>query len=139
MTPYQARNKKIAARFQFIQHAGKKILVLDYSHADHESCLALTAEFEAYLATLKPDGSLRVLFEMESPHYDPGHVNHWKSNSASHEKYFKATALVHVAPIFKVILNTMRAYLSMIGKPMNEKRGRVFEDKAAALDFLSKD
>ena len=136
---YKIQDHAMATRFQFVEHAGKEILVLDYSHADRQSCLALTAEFDRYIQTREADGTLRILFDMESPYYDPIHVNHWRANSARYDKYFYSTAMIHAGPIFKLILINLRMYLKMLGRPMNEKRGRLFESKDAALEFLSKD
>jgi hypothetical protein len=134
---YKIQDKNMADRFRFIEHAGKEILLMDYSHADREACFALTAEFERYIQTREADGSLRILFDMETPYYDPIHANHWRANSARYDKYFHSTAMIHAGPIIKLVLSSLRMYLKMLGQPMTENRGRIFESKDAALDFLS--
>lgn len=139
MNPYEIHDKNIAPRFQFIEHAGKEILFLNFNHAKREDCFALSAEFDRYVKTREADGNLRVLFDMESPHYDPIHLNQWKTRSANYEKYFHSSAMIHTGTIFKLFLKSLRVYVKMLGKSMNENRCRLFEDKATALDFLSKD
>jgi hypothetical protein len=115
-------------RTRFIEHRGKKVLLLDYTgiRDPAEALRAIDAtkrEVERH-----PPKSLRVLTDSTDAHYDTAVVQALKSLAAHDEPYVIASAVVGVVGLKKVVLTAVNLF--------SKRKITMFDTRPAALDWL---
>jgi len=116
-------------RTRFIEHAGRKILLLDFTRiADTQTALDAIAEARAVVARQQPDGSLLTLTHVEGAHFDSGVLKAIRELAEHNRPYVRAAAVVGLSGLTKVVFNTM---VHLTGRNL-----RAFEDLDAAKAYL---
>ena len=123
-------------RFEVVTHKGAQIAVADYSLATREEVWALTNHLDEWLSRQKPD-SVNLLFDMNKPYYEAAHVNHWKKSLGRYDVMIRKSCFINASPFIQLMLPTLRAFAALTGAPMKKNRGIFFNEKDAAMDWLS--
>lgn len=117
-------------RVRFITHNGVTVLKVDLSHAtDIETGLATLKEARAVIGT-QPPRSLRLLTDVTGVGFNTKAVEEVKRYSAFNTPYVKASAIVGVSRLARVIFD---AVVKVIGRDVVS-----FGTEAEALDWLAK-
>jgi 1-deoxy-D-xylulose 5-phosphate reductoisomerase len=115
-------------RTRFVDHRGKKVLVLDYSGI-REPAEALAAIEESKREVVRhPHKSLRVLTDSTGSHYDTAVVQALKELAAHDEPYVIASAVVGVVGLKKVVLTAVNLF--------SKRKITMFDSREQALDWL---
>jgi hypothetical protein len=117
------------ARTRFIQHRGKRILLLDYTGLTPQTGLPAVAESRALIATLPQDGSLLTCTDVTGSTYDKTVIDALKELSTHNKPYVKAAAVV-------VESGLKRGLLSLVALFARRKLHAV-ATRAEALDWLA--
>jgi len=117
------------ARIQFITHAGKQLLYLDFSKADVATVKATAEEAKPIIAK-QPQGSVFTLTDVSDSQLTPETSAIFKDFTAHNKPYVKAGAVLGVTGLKKVIFNTV---VSVQGRNL-----KAFSDMDEAKDWLSK-
>jgi hypothetical protein len=116
-------------RTRFIEHAGRKILLLDFSHIpDTQTALDAIAEARAMVARQAPDESLLTLTHVTGAHFDSGVLKAIRELAEHNRPYVRAAAVVGLSGLMKVVFNTM---VHLTGRNL-----RAFESLEAAKAYL---
>jgi hypothetical protein len=115
-------------RVRFEQHQGKQILIVDVSNFDkvEESITVLTKAREVIGA--QAPKSLLLITNVANSHYDPQAVDAIKKYSAFATPYLKASAVVGVGGIKRVVY---QAIIRLTGRNIPN-----YETEAQAKDWL---
>ena len=116
-------------RTRFIEHAGRKILLLDFSGIDdtHAALDAIT-EARELIARQAPDGSLLTLTNVTASHFDSGVLKAIRELAEHNRPYVRAGAVVGLAGLMKVVYNTI---IHLTGRNLKS-----FDDLDAAKAYL---
>ncbi len=91
-------------RTHFIEHEGKRVVLLDYSGLKTESdALAEIEKSRQFIARQKPDGSLLTLTDATDAHYTSAVVAALKELADHDRPYVKAGAAVSNSRLVRVI------------------------------------
>jgi hypothetical protein len=116
-------------KVDFIMHQGVRILVLDVSHTKNidENIAAFTAGRE--MAIKEPLKSVRLLTDVTQAHYTTEGVEVMKEFSKTCTPYIKASAVVGVSGIKRIIVQSL---IKLTGRHIE-----IFGDRDKALEWLS--
>ncbi|HEX5727677.1 MAG TPA: hypothetical protein VFX98_19555 [Longimicrobiaceae bacterium] len=115
-------------RTRFIEHRGRRILVLDYSGIrDGEEALR-EIENSRRVVALQAPGSLLVLTNVKDARYNKDIVQAMKELAAHNAPYVKASAVVGMSGLHRV------AYQAII--LFSKRRIQVFDTPEEGLDWL---
>ena len=97
-----------ASRARFLEHAGKRVILLDFSGiTDPEEGLAEVEKARRFIAGQKPDGTHLTLTDVTRTRYDRRIVEAFKAFTAHNRPYVRAAAVVSDSTLH-------RASISMI-------------------------
>ena len=115
-------------RTRFIEHKGKRILLLDYSGIrDPEEALREVRHSMSVVAR-QPQGSLRVMTVVRDARYNAAVLQTMKELATHNAPYVKHSALVGMSGLHRI------AYQAVI---LFSKRSiKTFDQEAEALDWL---
>lgn len=94
-------------RTRFIEHQGKRILLLDYSGLRNPEDALREIERSKKLVALQPRGSLLVMTDVTGAHYDTRVVQGMKELASHNAPYVKASAVVGVSGLQKVVYSAV--------------------------------
>ena len=116
-------------RTRFIDHKGKRILLLDYAgmRDPQEAVREIRTSME--LVARQPKGSLRVLTLVRDARYNAAVLQGMKELAAHNAPYVKASAVVGMSGLHRI------AYQAVI--LFSKRNIRTFDDEAEALDWLA--
>ncbi len=116
-------------RTRFIEHAGRKILLLDFSNiTDPQLALDAIAEARATVARQQPDESLLTLTDVTGSRFDSGVLKAIRELAEHNRPYVRAGAVVGLDGLLKVVYNTL---VLLTGRDL-----RSFDDAASAKAYL---
>lgn len=116
-------------RTRFIEHAGRKILLLDFSGiADPQAAYDAISEARDIVARNAPDGSLLTLTLVKDSHFDSGVLKAIRELAEHNKPYVRAGAVVGLAGLMKVVFNTL---IHLTGRNIKS-----FDDADAAKAYL---
>lgn len=116
-------------RTRFIEHQGKRILLLDYSGVrDPEQALREIRHSMSVVAQ-HPPGSLRVLTNVRDARYNAAVLQGMKELAAHNAPYVRASAVVGMSGLHRI------AYQAVI--LFSKRNIKVFDAEAEALDWLA--
>jgi hypothetical protein len=115
-------------RTRFIDHRGKKVLLLDYSGIREPAEAMREIEHSKREVEKHPPKSLRVLTDATDSHYDSSVVQALKDLAAHDEPYVIASAVVGVVGLKKVVLTGVNLF--------SKRKIVMFDTRPAALDWL---
>ena len=117
-------------RTRFIEHHGRKILLLDFSSiGDPQLALDAIAEARAIVARQQPDGSLLTLTNVTDSHFDSGVLKAIRVLVEHNRPYVRAGAVVGLSGLMKVVYNTL---VHLTGRNL-----RSFDDLESAKAYLT--
>jgi hypothetical protein len=99
-------------RSRFIEHAGQRILLQDFSQIEDKlAALETIAAAKQFVARLKPaPGSLRILTLTEGSRFDAEIVEALKDLAMHHKPYALAGAVVGLSPLQRVMYRVVNAF-----------------------------
>ncbi len=116
-------------RVGFVRHGGATILKVDLSHPSNvEENLATLKHAKAIVGT-HPPKSLLMLTDVTGTVFNPRAVEEMKQYSAFNTPYVKASAVVGLSGVARVIYD---AVVRVIGRSV-----ATFDTEAEALDWLA--
>jgi hypothetical protein len=116
-------------RTRFIEHAGRKLLLLDFSGiTDPEGAYDAIAEARSIIARNPPDGSLLTLTLVKDSHFDSGVLKAIRELAEHNKPYVRAGAVVGLAGLMKVVFNTL---IHLTGRNIKS-----FDDVESAKTYL---
>ena len=115
-------------RTRFIEHQGKRILLLDYAGIkDPEEALRSIRESKEVVAR-QPPASLLVMTVVRDARYNAAVLQGMKELAAHNAPYVKASAVVGMSGLHRI------AYQAVI--LFSKRNIKVFDQEAEALDWL---
>jgi hypothetical protein len=116
-------------RNRFIEHRGKKILVLDYTGMrDPDEALREIQASKRFVAG-QPPGSLRVMTLVRDARYNAAVLQGMKELAAHNAPYVKASTVVGMSGLHRI------AYQAVI--LFSKRNIKTFDNEADALDWLA--
>lgn len=117
-------------RIRFIEHQGRRVVLLDFTGiaADPASALPLVDQAKQFVARLPPDGSALILTDVRGSRYNAEVLQGLKSLAAHNKPYAARGAVVTDSGLHRVAIMAVAAFSGrdLRGFPMRE----------AALDWL---
>jgi hypothetical protein len=93
-------------RIRFIQHKGKQILHLDFTHTTAEETLRIIREAKAVIAA-QPEKSLRTLTDVTNMKFNTEASEAMKEFAHHNKPYVSAGAVVGVTGLKQIIYNAV--------------------------------
>lgn len=118
-------------RVRFVDHAGMRVILLDFSGATPADGLGRIAEARAFVARLQPDGSHYTLTDVRRTHYNKEIIEAIKELTAHNRPFVRAAAVVSDQALH-------RATISMIAL-VSRRKLATFDSREAALEHLAKE
>ncbi|HET6765609.1 MAG TPA: hypothetical protein VFH27_18145 [Longimicrobiaceae bacterium] len=115
-------------RTRFIEHHGKKVLLLDYSGIREPPEAVRQIELSKRFVERHPPKSLCVLTDTTDAHYDSVVVQALKDLAAHDEPFVYASAVVGVVGLKKVVLTGVNLF--------SKRKIVMFDTRDQALDWL---
>jgi hypothetical protein len=115
-------------RVGFIEHEGKRILLIDFSGASPDEVLS-TIEIAERTIAGEPEGSVLTLTNAESALHDRRVTERLKRYVEHNKPYVKAGAVVGLSELRKIVFQFLN---KATGRSL-----RAFDDIGAAKDWLS--
>ena len=116
-------------RVSNIDHNGEKVLFLDFSGIETAEVSAMLSEAVGVIHSAPPK-SLKIMSDFTDAHYDSAATDAVKKFSASNKPYVKASAVVGITGMKKIIFTGI---ITATGRKMN-----LCNTRAEALDWLAK-
>lgn len=117
-------------RCQFVDHKGKKILVLDCSSCQPEDFDAIIDEC-ARVVQSQPENSVLTMTIAGGGMFDSVTVDKLKDLTRDNAPFVRRSAVVGVSGLQKVVLTAVSLF--------SKRKFNLFDDKLAAMDFLAAD
>jgi hypothetical protein len=94
---------------KFIEHKGKKILLIDFSQKTAEEVLELIPDVKN-IVIKQPLNSLLTLIDVSNTHYNTTVIQTLKELTRANKPYVKASAVVGITAMLKIILQTVTRF-----------------------------
>jgi hypothetical protein len=118
-----------ANRVRFLDHKGRRIVLIDFSGTDPVQGKAVTDEALRVIATLPRDGSALTLTDVTGTTYTRQSIERMKQLTSHNKPYVKAAAVVSTSAIHRASI-TMVAIVS-------RRNLEVFDTRQKAMDWLA--
>ena len=115
-------------RTRFIEHRGKRILLLDYSGVQNAEEALREIEHSKRVVAMQPPRSLLVMTVVRNARYNTAVLQGMKELAAHNAPYVKASALVGMGGLHRI------AYQAVI--LFSRRKIQTFDTEAQALDWL---
>ena len=116
-------------RTRFIEHRGKRILLLDYAGLrDTEETLREIGRSREVVRA-QPPGSLLVLTNVRDARYNSAVIQAMKDLATHNAPYVKASAIVGMSGLHRIVYQTVVM--------MTRRKIQTFDTEAEALDWLA--
>ena len=100
-----------SARARFIEHGGKRIILLDFSGiTDPAEGLAEVEAARQFIARLAPDGTGLTLTDVTRTRYDKQIVDAFKAFTAHNRPYVRAAAVVSDSTIHRAAISMIALF-----------------------------
>jgi hypothetical protein len=116
-------------RTRFIEHRGRRILLLDYSGVRDPQEAIREVRHSMEVVARQPPGSLLVLTQVRDARYNAAVLQKMKELAAHNAPYVKASAVVGMSGLHRI------AYQAVI--LFSKRNIRVFDAENEALDWLA--
>lgn len=116
-------------RVRFIEHKGRRVILLDFAGLTPEQGLDAVAEATRFIGAQPVGGDTMTLTDVTNTRYDRKIVEAFKEMTAKNRSIVKAAAVVSDSPLH-------RAAISMIAL-FSRRKLEVFDSRAQALDWLA--
>lgn len=98
------------AMVKYVDHKGKKILLMDYSSSTIEQTLKAIAETKKLVALEDPDAHLLGIVDVSTSTFDTTVTDALKDLATHNKPYMKASAIIGVTGVKKVIFQAVLAF-----------------------------
>jgi hypothetical protein len=115
-------------RVKFVEHKGKKILLVNMSNCLENEVLAVIEDAKKIIA-VQPEKSLLILTDVTHSRYNAAVVAAMQMYTRGNKKFVKASAVVGVNAIKKIIFNKIME--------ASERELNAFETIEKAKDWLA--
>ena len=133
-TTYELQSGTIAAiapgRVRFLEHQGKRVLFINYSHCDVAMLKAVAEEGHRVIAREAPN-SVLTLNDVTGTTFDKESVGVLQAKVAANAPYVRRAAVIGISGLQRLIYEGVRAF--------TKRRLHLFESRQEALDWLVKD
>jgi hypothetical protein len=133
-TTYELRPDTLAAvaagRVRFIEHAGRRVLFINYSHCDVAMLKAVAEEGHRAIAQEEPD-SVLTLNDVTGTTFDKESVAVLQEKVAANARYVRRAAVVGISGLQRLIYEGVQAF--------SRRRIPNFESRQEALSWLVKE
>jgi hypothetical protein len=117
-------------RIRFIEHGGKRILLVDFSRCSAEEILALLEQVQDKVAG-NPQHSVLTLGDFTDAHFDKSVVTRMKEVLVRDRPYVKRTAWVGTKSLPHVFYENVKTF--------SQRELPSFETREEAMEWLVKD
>jgi hypothetical protein len=118
---------KYSDRITFITHKGKKILLTNFSGLTQEQVIEMLQELNGFEKQQAP-GSLLCLGDYTDFHFSVKILNAFNADAKECSQYYKASALVGITGLVKVMYDTLAKIL--------KQEMKLCSTREEALDWL---
>jgi hypothetical protein len=115
-------------RTRFIEHQGKRILLLDYAGVRDPEAALRDIQHSRQVVAAQPPGSLLVITVVRDARYNAAVLQGMKDLAAHNAPYVKASAVVGMSGLHRI------AYQAVI--LFSKRNIKVFDQESEALDWL---
>lgn len=115
-------------RTHFIEHAGKRILVFDYTGIRDPGEALATIEESKRIVRTQPERSLLILTNVKDARYNAAVMQGMKELAAHNTPYVRASALVGMSGLHRIVYQAVVMF--------SKRKIQVFDDVDAAKDWL---
>jgi hypothetical protein len=116
------------SRVSFVEHQGKRIFVMDFSHLrPGDEFLASVAEAKAWFASQPPKSALSI-FDATGAVYNLEVVSVLKDFTKHNEPFVKASTVVGVEGLLNIALSAVSKF--------SGRTFKTFKDRPSAMDWL---
>ena len=115
-------------RTRFIDHRGKRILLLDYSGIQNAEQAISTVEQSKRVVAQHPPHSLLVLTDVKDARYNTAVLQALKELAAHNGPYVKASAIVGMNGLHRIAYQAVLLF--------SRRKIRAFDTREQALDWL---
>lgn len=131
-TTYELRPDTVeavaAGRVRFIEHAGRRVLFLNYSHCDVSMLKAVAEEGHRVIALEQPN-SVLTLNDVTGTTFDKESVAVLQAKVAANAPYVRRAAVVGISGLQRLIYEGVQAF--------SKRRIPHFETREEALSWLA--
>ncbi|MBN1779885.1 STAS/SEC14 domain-containing protein [bacterium] len=99
-------------RIRFFEHSGKKILLLDVSGMKPGESFIRFIDSAKQVIRTKPENSLLTLFDATDSYFNNATIDMLKEFTAGNKSYVRASAVVGITGLKKVMLNFISKFSS---------------------------
>lgn len=117
-------------RVRFLQHRGRSILLIDFSHLEETDDIVAVARAAKEVVAKQPPASLRTLSNVRGARYSPPVMDAIKDLAAHNRPYVKAAAVVGMENLHRILF---RAVLIFTRRNME-----AFDSLEEAKDWLAR-
>jgi hypothetical protein len=133
-TTYELRAETVdaiaAGRVRFIEHLGKRILFINYSHCDVAMLKAVAEEGHRVIAGEEPN-SVLTLNDVTGTTFDKESVAVLQAKVAANAPYVRRAAVIGINGLQRLIYEGVQAF--------SRRRIPLFDSRQEALSWLVKD
>jgi hypothetical protein len=130
-TTYELRADTVGAiapgRVRFIEHQGKRVLFINYSHCDVVMLKAVAEEGHRAIAREQPN-SVLTLNDVTGTKFDKESVAVLQARVAANAPYVRRAAVIGISGLQRLIYEGVQAF--------TRRRIPLFEDRQQALNWL---
>jgi hypothetical protein len=130
-TTYELQSSTIDAiapgRVRFIEHQGKRVLFINYSHCDVAMLKAVAEEGHRVIAQ-EPPNSVLTLNDVSGTSFDKESVAVLQSKVAANAPYVRKAAVIGISGLQKLIYEGVQTF--------SKRRLPLFESRLEALAWL---
>ena len=125
--PARLSPELLRGRVRFLEHAGQRVLLIDYSHCDVGLLKDVAAEGHRVISTQLPN-SVLTLSDVTGTGFDSESVATLKAKVAANAPYVKRAAVVGISGLQGLIYEGIQAFA--------KRRIPLFSSRQLALDWL---
>ena len=133
-TTYELQTATIEAiapgRVRFIEHRGRRVLFINYSHCDVAMLKAVAEEGHRAIAREAPN-SVLTLNDVTGTTFDKESVAVLQAKVAANAPYVRRAAVIGISGLQRLIYEGVQAF--------TKRRLHLFESRQEALDWLTQD
>lgn len=115
-------------RVSFVNHGGKEILLLDFSHMKAAEAIAMIEHARGVISS-RPENSLLTLTDVTDIRFNDDLSRVMKEFTAHNKPYVRAAAVVGVTGLKRIIYNAVIAF--------SRRNITTFDDREAAKRWLT--
>lgn len=125
----------MSKRVQWVQHRGQRIFLVDIRSANRDEQLEALQAYSSHLKA-EPDNSVRLLVLAGEFDFHPDVITKAKAHLLDGQPKVVRSALVGVDGILKIAIEGFITMARFLGMPMNQDRGRHFDNEEEAKEWL---